>query len=41
MLYAALGFLGGQVLAAVTVGIGGLLAGQFDALSKLSRRRGS
>ena len=37
MLYAALGFLGGQVLAAVTVGIGGLLAGQFDALSKLSK----
>jgi len=37
MLYAALGFLGGQVLAAVTVGIAGLLAGQFDSLSKLSK----
>jgi membrane protease YdiL (CAAX protease family) len=37
MLYAGLGFLGGQVLAAFTVGIGAELAGQFHSLSALSK----
>jgi len=37
MLYAGLGFLGGQVLAAVTVGIAAELAGRFHSLSALSK----
>jgi hypothetical protein len=37
VLYAGLGFLGGQVLAGVTVGIAAALAGQFHALAALSK----
>jgi len=37
MLYAALGFLGGQVLAALTVGIAAALAGQLHSLPALSK----
>ena len=37
LLYAALGFLGGQVLAAVFVGIAGALAGQYHQLTALSK----
>jgi membrane protease YdiL (CAAX protease family) len=37
LLYAGLGFLGGQVLAAVTVGLAAELAGQFHSLTALSK----
>ena len=37
LLYAALGFLGGQVLAAVLVGIASALAGQYHQLTALSK----
>jgi hypothetical protein len=37
LLYAALGFLGGQVLAAVVVAIAGALAGQYHQLAALSK----
>ena len=37
LLYAAIGFLGGQVLAAVLVGIAAALAGQYHQLTALSK----
>ena len=37
MLYAGLGYLGGQVLAAVTVGVAAAVAGQYHAIVALSR----
>ncbi len=37
MLYAGLGFLGGQVLAAITVAIAGVLAGQYHQLAVLAK----
>jgi membrane protease YdiL (CAAX protease family) len=37
MFYAALGFLGGQVLAALTVGVAAMVAGQLHSLPSLSR----
>jgi len=37
MLYAGLGFLGGQVLAAVTVAVAGAVAGQYHQLTALAK----
>jgi membrane protease YdiL (CAAX protease family) len=37
LLYAGVGYLGGQVLAAVLVGVAAALAGQFHELSRLSK----
>lgn len=37
MLYAGLGFLGGQVLAAVTVAVAGVIAGQYHQLTAMAK----